>query len=100
MVAKNWSKILSGLSPLLRTNMRAAKPSVGEGNVLMLVFEDELDKTSVDSEGHMAELKQAIANCVQKEVEIRTVCRAEKGAGDGQLADLTKIIKADIEYVD
>ena len=71
-----------------------------EGNALLLVFQDPLDKAGVDAEAHMAELKKAISQCIKKDVEIRTVCR---NAGDSQKqdwVDLSQFIKVNIEYED
>lgn len=99
VVAKNWSRILSELPGLLKTMVRAAKPSV-EGSTLVLVFNDPFDKASVDSEQHMKELKQAVNRCAQKDVEIRTVCQERGRGAEREWVDLTKVIKAEIEYID
>lgn len=98
-VARNWSRIVGSLSPLLRTSVQAARPSA-EGSALMLTFTDSLDQDMVNKEAHMAELKAAIGACVEKDVEIRTSCN-QNGADDGQeRMDLRRVIKAEIEYVD
>ena len=99
VVAKNWSRILSELPGLLKTMIRAAKPSV-EGSTLVLVFNDPFDKASVDSEQHMKELKNAVNRCAGKDVEIRTVCQERGRGNEREWVDLTRVIKADIEYID
>ena len=99
VVAKNWSRILSELPGLLKTMIRAAKPSV-EGSTLVLVFNDPFDKASVDSEQHMSELKNAVNRCAGKDVDIRTVCQERGRGNDREWVDLTRVIKADIEYID
>ena len=99
VVAKNWSKILSELPGLLKTMIRAAKPSV-EGSTLVLVFNDPFDKASVDSEQHMHDLKQAVNRCAGKDVEIRTVCQERGRGAEKEWVDLTRVIKAEIEYID
>ncbi len=98
-VAKGWTKIIAGLTHPLKTYIKEAMPSA-EGNALLLVFQDPLDKAGVDAEAHMAELKKAISQCIKKDVEIRTVCR---NAGDSQKqdwVDLSQFIKVNIEYED
>lgn len=99
-IAKNWSRILSGLSPLLKTILKAARLSAGENGVLVLVFSEPLDKEAVESEQHMAELKAAVNGCVGKETEIRTVLDGEGERRGQDFPDLSKFIKAEIEYVD
>lgn len=99
VVAQNWSKIVSGLSSPLKTFVRSARPSA-EGSALLLAFEEPLDKAAVDAPDHMAELKQAVNSCVQKDVEIRTACRGNGEERASGWIDLGRIIKADIEYVD
>lgn len=98
-VAKNWTKIVAGLSHPLKTYIKEAKPSA-EGGSLLLVFEDPLDKGCVDTEAHLSELKQAINQCVKKDVEIRTVCRKAAAGREADWIDLSRMIKAQIEYVD
>lgn len=99
-IGKNWNKILAGLPPLLRTMLKSVKPSAGENGILLLVFSEALDKASVESEAHMAELKGAVASCVGKEVEIRTLLEGDGNRGEQSFPDLSKLIKAEIEYVD
>ena len=59
-----------------------------------------VDIRSVDSEQHMTELKQAVNRCAQKDVEIRTVCQERGRGAEREWVDLTKVIKAEIEYID
>ena len=99
-VAKNWSRISSGLPGSLKVSLSGARPSVGEGNELLLVFTEAFDKDFVDQEEHLQEIKKVILSQVQKEVEVRAVLATNQKQAN-LYPDITKLIKnVPVEFVD
>ncbi len=100
-VAKNWQSIISKVSPLIRAYLMNARPSIGNNNMLLLVFTEAMDKEFVSQEAHLKELKEAIASIIHKEVEIQTKLLTQGKETLEDIPDLTKIIKnIKIEYED
>lgn len=101
LLAKNWNNILLGLPKAMHSMMGSVVPSVGEGNTLLLIFHDEMEKNYIDTEAHLADIKKTIQECIQKEVEIETRYVSEEKKSADHSIDLTKIIKnMNIEYED
>ncbi len=100
-IAGKWSMILQKLPQLVRTVLISAKPSPGQDNQLMIVFDHAIDRQLIESGTHLADITQAIEQTIGKAVEVRTVLAGEFDAEAGAFPDLTKIIKnIPIEYVD
>jgi DNA polymerase-3 subunit gamma/tau len=100
-VAKNWNSIINGTSPLIRAYLTNARPSVGDNNTLLLVFQESMDKEFISQENHLKELKETIANIIKKEVDIQTKLLNQGKESMEDIPDLTKIIKnMKIEYED
>lgn len=97
-VAKNWNGILAMISPAVKAMMTTVKPSMGDGNTLLLVFYDELEKNFVDQEAHIKEIETVIQNKIKKEVVVKTRLIIQDRASEDEVLDLTKIIKMQIEY--
>lgn len=99
-VAKNWKSILMKMPPLVRVVLISARPSPGNDNQLVLLFDNELDKAIIDDEGHTKDIETAIANVIGKQVAIQTKL-VKEGESITDYPDLTKIIKnVPIEYID
>lgn len=99
-IAKDWRTILTKMPPLVRIVLISARPTIGNNNQLVLLFENQIDKDIVDDEGHKTEIVKAIADVIGKEVEIHTKL-VNEGESISDFPDLTKIIKkVPIEYVD
>jgi DNA polymerase III, subunit gamma and tau len=99
-VAKNWNRIITSVSSPIRAMMNSAKPSIGNGNTLLLVFTDELEKNFIDTEEHLNEITETIQKQIQKQVKVETKLRNLEQHNQDEVIDLTKIIKMDIEYED
>lgn len=94
-VAANWNSIVKDLDGLLQQMLKHAVLTVNEGNVLVLVFSEDMYKSFVDKETSMKAIKEAIAEFINKEVTIQT--KLMEGGKDSlnKVADITKLIKTD-----
>ncbi len=99
-VAKNWGVIKGMLPSAVRSMMGSCRPSVGEGNNLLLVFTDELEKNYVGTEEHLAELEQIIEERIHKKISVKVQYVNEGHESTDHFIDLTQIIKMNIEYED
>jgi DNA polymerase-3 subunit gamma/tau len=100
-VAKNWNKIIAGISPLIRAVLANARPSIVNNNMLLLVFTETMDKDFISKEAHIKVIKDAIASVINKEVDIQTKLLTQGKESMEDIPDLTKIIKnMTIEYED
>lgn len=99
-VAGNWQPILNKLPVSLRVSLSNARPSVGSGNELLLVFAEAFDKEFVDQGEHLEVIKSTIRTQIQKEVEVQTVLAVGKKEAD-RYPDITKMIaKVPVEFID
>lgn len=100
-IAKDWNNIVSQTSRLTKAALTNARPSVGNNNMLLLVFQDSIDKDLVSQELHMKELKEVIRKRVHKEVEIQTKLLEQGKESMEDIPDLRHIFKnITIEYED
>ncbi len=100
-VAKNWNTIVSSTSPLIKAVLSGVRPSIGNNNMLLLVFNESLDKDFISKEEHLNEIKAVIRKVIQKEVDIQTKLLSDENESIEDIPDLTKIIKnIDIVYED
>ena len=95
-VVKNWRSIIQDIPGGMRTFLRSAKLSLGGDNVLMIVFEDELAESYVNSEEHRQELMNSISDRIGKEVEIQIKKNESHRPFEESYVDLEKIINMDI----
>lgn len=101
-VARNWQTIV--------LKIKAKSPSLGdalsnstistEGQGLVIVVTDELDKRLVDGEAHIQLIKNTIASIINKEVKFHTKYLDKTKDNINEVPDLTKLIKVPIEYQD
>lgn len=103
-VAKNWSSILTKVGSQLKlaeTILRSAKPALGNGNQLVLVFREAVDKGCIDKEETMEEVTRIISECVGKQIQIVTRLEEEHTKAQTDTIDLSKYAnKVEIEYED
>lgn len=98
-IAGNWGEILKKLPPLVRITLLGAKPSPGKDNLLLLVFEHEVDRQLIEE--RLEQVQNAVQEVVGKAVEVRTINHRTESQGGMGYPDLTKIIKKiPVEYVD
>ena len=99
-VAKNWQQISSKLPGSIKVSLSAARPSVGEGNQLLLVFTEAFDKEFIEQGDHLEVIKNAIRVQIQKEVDVQAVLATNQREAN-MYPDITKIIsKVPVEYID
>ena len=98
-IAEAWNSIV-GMQPIyLRNQLIAAKPTVGEGDRLKLVFTNSFDKDSIDLPDHMDGIKKSLAEITGKAVEVETALVDRKEMS--RTVDISKLIKGlSIEFTD
>ena len=99
-VAKNWQQIASKLPGSIKVSLSSARPSVGEGNQLLLVFTEAFDKEFMEQGDHMDIIKNSIRAQIQKEVEVQAVLATSQKEAN-MYPDITKMIKkVPVEFID
>ena len=99
-VAKNWQQISSRLPGAVKVSLGVARPSVGEGNVLLLVFTEAFDKEFIEQGDHLEIIENAIRAQIQKEVEVQAVLATNQREAN-MYPDITKMIrKVPVEFID
>ena len=76
-----------------------AKPTVGEGDKLKIVFTNDYDMGAVAREERLTDLKKSLAALTGKDVEVELELTDKNKAG--KMIDITQFIKnMPIEYTD
>lgn len=99
-VAKDFRSLLNGLSPMLRTYLKQARLSAGEGNRLLIVLPDELSASVVGSREHKEEIERLIAEKTGKEVQAEVRCLEEGRRFENHFVDLEELIHMEITVED
>lgn len=103
-VAQNWNSILikvGGQLKLAETILRSARPALGVGNQLVLIFQEAVDKGCIDKEETMEEVTRIISGYVGKQIQIVTRLEEDHTKTQTDTIDLSKFAnKVDIEYED
>lgn len=99
-VAKDFRMIINGASPMLRTYLKKARLSAGEGNRLLIVLPDELSASAVATPEHKEEIQSLIEQKIGKKVEI-DVRQMEAGRRfEDNFVDLENLINMEITVED
>lgn len=99
-VAADFRAIAQDASPMLRTYLKKARLSAGEGNRLMIVLPDEVSAGVVGSDAHREEIRELIAGKTGKEVEV-DVRHVESGRHfEDSFVDIEKLIHMEITVED
>ena len=101
-VIAGWSGIISQLSGATRTYLKKAVRSLGANGSLLLVFDDPNAYTYLESNrsGCQAELKEAVAERIGKEMEIQFQLNESGQPGSEIYPDLGALIQFEIEEED
>lgn len=99
-VVRDFRAIVNNASPMLRTYLKKARLSAGEGNRLMIVLPDEVSAGAVGSETHKQEIKELIAGKTGKQMEIDVRCVEEGRRFEESFVDIEKIIHMEITVED
>lgn len=99
-VAKDFRMIINEASPMLRTYLKKARLSAGEGNRLLIVLPDELSASAVATPEHKEEIQLLIEQKIGKKVEI-DVRQMEAGRRfEDNFVDLENLINMEITVED
>lgn len=99
-VVKDFRSMIQDISPLLRTYLKKARLSAGEGSLLQIVLPDEVSESVVRTEEHVQEIKQLIADRIGKEIDI-DVRHVEEGQRfEESFVDIEKLINMEITVED
>lgn len=99
-VAKDFRMIINEASPMLRTYLKKARLSAGEGNRLLIVLPDELSASAVVTPEHKEEIQSLIEQKIGKKVEI-DVRQMEAGRRfEDNFVDLENLINMEITVED
>ena len=99
-VAKDFRMIINEASPMLRTYLKKARLSAGEGNRLLMVLPDELSASAVATPEHKEEIQSLIEQKIGKKVEI-DVRQMEAGRRfEDNFVDLENLINMEITVED
>ena len=99
-VAKDFRMIANQASPMLKTYLKKARLSAGEGNRLMIVLPDEISAGVVATQDHKAEIERLIVEKIGKKVEVE-VRQVEEGRRfEESFVDLESLINMEITVED
>ena len=99
-VAKDFRMIINEASPMLRTYLKKARLSAGEGNRLLIVLPDELSASAVATPEPKEEIQSLIEQKIGKKVEI-DVRQMEAGRRfEDNFVDLENLINMEITVED
>ena len=101
-VMANWGGILSQLTGLTKNYLKLATRSLGPGDTLLLVFEDQNAYAYVEENrsGCQDALKEAVAERIGKEIDIQVKLNDTGHPSEDIYPDLGQLIQIDIEEED
>lgn len=99
-VVRNWHSILEGLSGGLKNYLKTAHLSLGGESQLLIVLDDEVAESFVNSDLHREELVQAIAAKIGKEVEVRVQLNQTNRPFEESFPDIGKLINMEVTIED
>ena len=99
-VAKDFRMITSQASPMLRTYLKKARLSAGEGNRLLIVLPDEMSAGIVATPEHRGEIEGLIEEKIGKRIEVEIRHIEEGRRFEDSFVDLESMIHMDITIED
>lgn len=99
-VAKDFRMITSQASPMLRTYLKKARLSAGEGNRLLIVLPDEMSAGIVATPEHRGEIEGLIEEKIGKRIEVEVRHIEEGRRFEDSFVDLESMIHMDITIED
>ena len=99
-VVKDFRRLTVEASPMLRTYLKKARLSAGEGNRLMIVLPDAVSAGVVGSEEHKEEIQRIIADKVGKSVDIEVRQLEEGRRFEDNFVDIEQLIHMEITVED
>lgn len=99
-VVKDFRRLTGEASPMLRTYLKKARLSAGEGSRLMIVLPDVVSAGVVGSEEHKQEIKDLIESKLGKQIDIE-VRQVEEGRRfEDSFVDIENLINMEITVED
>lgn len=95
---RNWRNILSAMPGLSRSYLSKARLTAGNGNELVLVFEDEMAAGYFGREEERMQLEQTIAKQIGKQVSVVVKEKETKQPFEDSYVDLEQVINMEITY--
>ena len=95
-VAGDFRSFLNDMSPMLRTYLKQARLSAGEGNRLLIVLPDELSASVAGTKEHREEIQRVIAEKTGKTVEVEIQSLENGRRFEDQYVDLESLIHMEI----
>ncbi len=99
-VIKSWRSIIEELSGGLRNYLRLARPSLSESGQLLIILEDEVAESFVNTQAHQEELRAVIAKRTGKEIPFKIEANQTGRSFEESYVDLEKIINMEITIED
>lgn len=99
-IVRNWRSIVEELSGGLKNYLKLARPSLSEGGQLLLILEDEVAESFVNTEEHRQELTDAMARKTGKEVSFKIEANSTNQPFEESYVDLEKMINMEIMIED
>lgn len=99
-IVRNWRSIVEELSGGLKNYLKLARPSLTEGGRLLLILEDEVAQSFVDTEEHRQELREAMARRTGKEIPFKIEANSTNQPFEESYVDLEKMINMEITIED
>lgn len=99
-VVANWRSIIQSMPGSLRTFLKGAKLSLGKDNELLIVFDDELAESYVNTDGHRQEISNAISARTGKEIEIQIIKNESRQEFRDAYVDIEKMIHMELVIED
>ncbi len=97
---KDFRRMIQDTSPLIRTYLKKARLSAGEGNHLIVVLPDEVSAGVVGTEEHREEIQSLIAEKTGKEIELEIRTMESGHRFEDQFIDIENYINMDITVED
>ena len=99
-VVKDFRRLTVEASPMLRTYLKKARLSAGEGNRLMIVLPDAVSAGVVGSEEHKQEIQRIIEDKVGKSIDIEVRQLEEGRRFEDNFVDIEQLIHMEITVED
>lgn len=99
-IVRNWRSIVEELSGGLKNYLKLARPSLTEGGQLLLILEDEVAESFVNTEEHRQELRDAMARKTGKEISFKIEANSTNQPFEESYVDLEKMINMEITIED
>ena len=99
-VAQDFRSIANDASPLLRTYLKKARLSPGEGSRLLIVLPDEVSAAAVGTAEHKEEIERLIEEKIGKQVDIEVRQLEEGRRFEDSFVDLENLIHMEITVED